>query len=723
MFFKPDYKPGVNKRETSLQNEGGYGDSDRVRFKDGMPQPIGGWFAFTVAQFQGLARGAHAWRTLESVPVFAFGTQDYLYANVGGSTRDITPPLHEIVLEDCFTTVSGSDEVTVHLDFHTFSVGDTFTFSNHQSTAGGLNMNGTWTVLDVPTENTFTFTHTSNAGSTASTPTGGFVDFYAALPAGLLTASPTGYGSSSYGVGAYGAASNQENEVRTWTIDNWGEFGVFNPTGFGIYQWQPEIAYPDLAFNGDFAGSADGWALGTGWAYGSNSVDATAGTGSNLSQDVTDIAQGGRVYRVTFDVTVSAGSIKFQVNAGTTPALVDVAEASSDITVSGSYSRVFVCPADPVDFVFAKDSAFAGSISNVTYAIESKATRITTAPPKVDAMFVDPRGLMVALGTTLVDGTFAPTSVRTSDLGNNASWVPDVASYASEYVLRGGGGRIVCGLATAEQNLVWGGSGVFSLQYKGAIADVYEIKLLGTKCGAISRHCVTEMNGFVTWMSNTNQFYIFRGVGLASLGKPEVIDCPIQEDIFDNIDVDQVSKVYAGANPEFTEMWFMYPDARDGDECSRVAALNWTTGTWVTHTIGRTSWIADGIFENPLGFTTDSIIMSHEAGTTDNGANLNAWVETSYFDTGEGDELLTFHGIIPDIKNQVGNMGWTIKGKMEPHGTEINFGQYTSTPTDPRVNFRVKARQLKVRMDWLTTGGNGRLGAIRYILNTSGAKK
>ena len=93
MFFKPPFKPGVNKRDTGLQNEGGFSRSNRVRFQGGLAQPIGGWTLLgTSLRFDGIARGDHAWRTLEGKQVYAFGTTEKLYAVLNGALRDITPP-------------------------------------------------------------------------------------------------------------------------------------------------------------------------------------------------------------------------------------------------------------------------------------------------------------------------------------------------------------------------------------------------------------------------------------------------------------------------------------------------------------------------------------------------------------------------------------------------------------------------------------------------------
>lgn len=725
MLFKPQYAQGIDKENSSLKAEGGYIDGNFVRFKEQSVEPIGGWQIQTVQQYDGKARGCHAWRTLEGDRVQAFGTATKLFAVVAGAIKDITPPLHETVLNDVFTTVSGSPIVAVELPFHRLNPGDTVVFANHQSTVGGLTIEGTYTVTEVITSGKFTITHASNASSTVSTAGGGLVDFYAALPAGYADEPVTGYGTGSYGAGGYSVGIEYPIGMRTWSLDNWGEFLLANPTGYGLFEWQPEKKFEELTFNGTFTGNADGWALGTGWTYSSNTVVAAAGTASNLSQDFRDILEGGKTYRIIFTVTRSAGTVKFQVNAGSTPAVIDVGTASSVISKSGTYSRTFTCPADPKDIVFAKDNAFIGSIDNVSLKLEEKAYRITSAPPRIDASFVDPRGLVITIGTTDENGQYNPTNVRNSGLGNNRVWVPDTNNVASVYPLRGGGGRLLCGLSTAEQNLIWGDDGVFSLQYQGAAGAAYKPVLLGTGCGAISRMAVAEQNGFVAWMANTRQFFIFRGVSSYSLGKPEIIKCPIQKDVFDNLNESQQFKCHAGINPEFSEVWFFYPDTRDGDgdECSRVAVVDWTAAVWSQHDLARTAWQSSGIYGKPVGYGTDGYIYKHEVENTANGALIPAEITSAAFDSGDGDTLTIFDSIIPDWKDQNGNVEYTIFYRLWPNDAWRTAGPFTSTTSTRELNFLVKAREFQVKVAWVTPGGWARTGSDRYSIRQTRAKR
>jgi hypothetical protein len=734
-WTQPKFKPGLNSRDTGLANEAGMADCNHIRIRDGMPQTGGGWAAHSITPttFDGTARADHAWRTLEGKPVMAWGTNTKLYAEYAGAQRDITPNLHQTVLSSAFWYTSGTRTIRVYMPFHGLVDQQNVTFANVQGTFNGIAanlINGTRTItLISDSEFSFLAANPASATTTSTTWEGPTFDFVAELAAGL-------------------ASSTSTTELRQWSLHNWGEFLLANPSGGGIYEYQPAATYPNLAYNGDFTTNADGWALGSLWSWNSSAIRRTTGTGtatggSNASQNVEGAMIGGKYYTVTFTVGFPTGAgttgVRFRMNAGSPAAVIDVGVASTEITVAGTYTRMFLCPADPKDIVFEARSttgtASVVTIDTVSYSLFDKAYRITTAPPRVDAMFVDINGLVVALGTTTTDGVYSATAYRCSDLGNNRSWVPDVASYATEGVIQGAGGRLMAGLSTRQQNLVWGDEGVLSLKFQKVIADAFDINLLGSNCGIISRHAMIEDNGFVLWMTNNGQFRFFEGVGATSLGVPKVLKCPIQEDIFNNRVKLQDLKIHAGANSRFSEAWFFVPDTRDGtDECSRAYVVSWTEGDefgnvpWVKHSMARTAWQKEGIFPNPIAFapasSTTGRIYDHEVGYTADGAALNEYLLTSPFNIGEGEYLALIRQMRPHFSNQTGNVQFDFTGRMSPNGSDFTLPDtLTATPTTTELWFRFKARQISMKLTGKTTGGFWRWGAITLDVEQTGAKR
>lgn len=731
-WFTPVWAPGVNTLDKGLANEGGYSLSNLMRFLLGGAQPIGGWTPHTTKEHDGPARDAKPWRTIEGKKVVCFGTPTHLYGRVDGRQRDITPYLQWTVLNNAFTTRNGDDIVDVRVPYHRFRVGNAVTFANHQTTVGGLTIEGDYEVVSVLDENRFTIEHAS-AASSAVTDGGGLVDFRALLPAGLASNPLTGYGIGTYGSGAWGTGPEDLDTMRDWSIFPYGEFGLINPSGYGIFEWQPEIDYPELAFNGDFA-SSDGWALGTGWAISAGKATKTSGTASNLSQDFEGVLVGGKTFRVKFTVSGrSAGTLKFRINAGDTPAVIDVGAASSAISKNGSYDRIFLCPAVPLDIVFEADNAFNGSIDDVEITLLDLAYRIETAPPRVESMFVDPRGLVVALGTTLLDGSYSAIHYRCSDLGNNRLWIPDTDNLASEYPIQGIGGVLRQGINTSEQNLVGGDEGVASMQYLGEPGNAFRVTVLGTGCGLMSRHSFAASGGFVFWISNTKQFYMFRGVSIGSLGKPEIIVCPVEAEVFDNIPARLEMKVHTGINTRYAEAWFFFPDKRDsGEECSRIATVSWTQMSqdggipWALHQLGRSAWVPPGIFSAPLGFTTNpgnNYIYEHETGTKAAGAGMGWYIETASFDAGDGETLAIIDEAICQLSEQSGSLRIILKHRDDPREdwTETVLtnpdGDAYLGPLDSYLYCEVKAREFAVRIEEFTDGAFARIAPGNLRLN------
>lgn len=719
MLSKVEFAAGIVKDETPLSAEGGWVDADKVRFRQGKPETIRGWEIATTETFSGIARGGHAWTSLLGDKHVAFGTAAKLYAYSGGQILDITPRHSEGVLNAPFATTNGSPTVTVTIAEHGLVVGQTINFS-HADAVGGITISGDYTVESVVTRDVLTITHGSNASSTATG--GGYPDYYATLVDGLTDgAGGRGYGTGSYGVGTYGLPSTSDFLPAVWALDSLGEVLLAVRRGSPLYAWQPQASYSSIVLTGDFSADQD-WAKGTGWTIAAGVATKTAGVSSSLSQNIEGTAQAGYVYRVSFDVTRTAGTLKFRINAGETPAVVDVGletpgMASSPINQSGTFSRLFVMPSAPVDLVFEADSAFAGTIDNVSVSIESDAFFVPQAPRRMEHMFVAPQGVVVAVGTFEADGDYNPNAVRNSDVGNFREWVPDTDNLASEIILRGGGGRLVRGIATRQQNLIWGDDGLFRLQWQGEAGGAFSSDLLGTGCGLIGANAAAEHNGIAFWLSSNGNFYIFQGA------IPQVIDCRIRRDVFENIAVAQEEKVYCGVNAEFSEVWWFYPDSRDGTECSRYAAFNWIESHWTCGTFARSTWLRGGIYGYPIAFGTDGYIYLHERGDTANGGSFAAYIQSSSFDIEDGNNLIAIKGIIPDVEEQQGSLNFSIKTRYWPNASEYDAGTYAAATDTKYLHMRRTGRQAAIRIASEAGPMFWRLGALRLDVSKSGATR
>lgn len=714
-----NFKPGVIKDDTPLSSEGGWTDADKVRFVRGKPQTIGGWSTATTSVFTGIARGGHAWADNDGRRWLAWGTAAKLYALAGGSLRDITPVHSFGVLTNPFTTASGSNVVSVAHADHALVTGQTVTFSNQSAAVGGLTLSGAYTVT-VSDANTYTVTAGANATATATG--GGNVDYTAAFVAGLVDGlgEPGGYGSGSYGEGAYGGnVASAATLPRTWALDNWGENLVAVPRGGGLYEYQPEMelapggGLPELVTNGDFA-TAAGWTLGAGWSIGAGVATAAAATASDLSRPVA--LTPGRMYRVTFTVTRTAGTLTFKTNGSALGY-----GASSAISVGGTYSRLFRATVGSTSIVFSKDAAFAGTIDNVSVKLADVAYRVTEAPAQNDFMFVDPHRIVVLIGTSLQGDTYNPMAVRWCDRENLTNWTASASNFAGDYLLAVGG-KAVSGLATRQQNVIWTDTALYTMAFVDDPSTVFVFNFISAGCGIAGPLAADEQNGVVYWASLDN-FFVFGGAA------PQPIPCTLLRDFFDNIADGQADKIYCGVNAAFAEVWWLYPDVRDGTECSRYVAFNFQENHWTCGTFNRSTFVASGVFAYPIMLGTDTAwgsngyVYYHERGQSAAGAPLSGFVEGAYVDLDDGENLMMVRRIVPDFEDQVGPVTINLGLRSWPNAAATTKGPFTAAPNTEKIDLRATARQIKPTFSFSSTPAFMRLGSLRADVLKSGATR
>lgn len=228
------FQPGVNRENTSYTNEGRWYECDKVRFRQGLPEKIGGWQRISPATFQGVARSLWVWLTLSGVDLIGVGTNLKFYISRGGGYNDITPIRATVSLTNPFTTTAGSSIVEVTDAAEGFLDGDFVTFSG-ASAVGGVTPDGEYqiTLIDPAT-----YTIDVGTPATSSATGGGSVTAVYQINTGpAFTVPLTGWGASSWGSGAWGIGEASSDALRLWSQSNFGEDLVFGPRGGGIYYW------------------------------------------------------------------------------------------------------------------------------------------------------------------------------------------------------------------------------------------------------------------------------------------------------------------------------------------------------------------------------------------------------------------------------------------------------------------------------------------------------
>ena len=230
-------KPGINREGTRYTTEGGYYDGDKIRFRQGTPEKIGGWTQISTSTFEGVCRSLHNWVTLGGQNLIGVGTHLKFYISNVGNYNDVTPIRATVSLSNPFTTVSGSAVVTVTDANGGYQDGDYVTFSN-ASAVGGLTIDGEFVVsLSVTTAaNSYNITASSNATSSATG--GGTVSAAYQINVGNPFAVPIeGWGASSWGSGAWNVGESSTTAIRFFSQSNFGEDLIFGNNGGSIFYW------------------------------------------------------------------------------------------------------------------------------------------------------------------------------------------------------------------------------------------------------------------------------------------------------------------------------------------------------------------------------------------------------------------------------------------------------------------------------------------------------
>ena len=262
---KLQFRPGVNRETTSYTNEGGWFDVDKVRFRFGMPEKIGGWEKFSGFSYLGTARAMHPWVALDNGRFIGIGTSLKYYLNQdGGSFSDITPIRSTTSAGDVtFAASNGSATITVTDTAHGAVSGDFVTFSGAASLGGNITaavLNQEYNITEVLTDNTYTIaartagttiqditvngalspTPVTASGSDSGNGGSSTVGAYQ-ISIGLDTSTfGAGWGIGCWGRGTWNSAATTPlvtSTLRVWSHDNFGEDLLINVRNGGIYYW------------------------------------------------------------------------------------------------------------------------------------------------------------------------------------------------------------------------------------------------------------------------------------------------------------------------------------------------------------------------------------------------------------------------------------------------------------------------------------------------------
>ena len=618
---KLTFKPGIYRDNTNYANEGGWYDMDKVRFRSGFAEKIGGWQVVNFTPYAGQCRSLYNYQTTDGATITGLGTSEKYYVLVGTALYDITPVRVVYTTsttpstDNCFDTTDTSTTVTVTLTGHGANEGDYVTFAGAAAVGGvpDTELNTEHQIFNV-TATTFDITVTTAATSTAN---GGGTSITATFQI------PIGYGGNTYGYG-WGTG--------TWSRGTWGSAST-NPILL-----PPRIIFQDQ-FNNDLI-----WNIQDGdiyyWDYDSAFSNISVGL-NTLSGSRAVPEQVGKSMFASSGHLLALSCTEYG-RATTAGAVI------SSITNSGTTATITTATAhglDPLDWV-----EFSGQTPRA-YQGEYQVVTTPTSTTFTVVLLQDPGGSASVEGTYVYidySGNYDPLLIRWAnvnpDIGPQPEeWKPEITNSAG-FIRVKGGSFIVTGFNTRQETLIFTNTALNSLQFLGT-SEVFSVQQISDNINIASSNVVAEANNVVLWMGH-DKFYFYDG-------RVNTLPCSIRQYIFTDINIEQSSLFFAGTNREFSEVIWFYCSAASAT-IDRYVIYNYQEQLWYYGTLNRTAWFDSQVVTSPLA-ASGGYIYEHEVGNDDGQPTgqaplpISAFIQSSDMTIEDGENFILTKRVIPDV--------------------------------------------------------------------------
>ena len=700
---KLQFRPGINRETTSYSNEGGWFDMDKVRFRFGFPEKIGGWIKQSSTTFLGTCRALHPWIALDGSNYLGVGTHLKYYINEGGGYNDITPIRATTSAGD--VTLSASDN---ELDGAISAIDTTITLSSSSGfpNSGRIKIDSEIITYASVSGNdligcvrgvndTVAATHADEADVlcatliVTNTDNGSlendFVTFSGAVTlGGNITANIL---NQEYQITSI--INNNSYQIEARTVSTIGS--ITTTTGLN-----PTYVFASSSDSGNGGSSIigtyqintglDTTIVGNGWGAGTWSRGAW-GSGANLSAS-------GQTLRIwshdnfgeDLIINVRDGDIFYwDKTNGATARAVELASLPGANKAPVIAKQIMVSDRDRHVIAFGCDSE--------------------TNP-----------------------GVQDPLLIRFSDQENITEWQSLVDNTAGDLRI-GSGSKIITALETRQQVLVFTDVSLHAMQYLGppftfGINSISEGITIASPLSAIA----VEDNVF--WMG-AEEFYVYGGA-------VQRLPCSVRDYVFSNINNDQLEKVTVGLNTAFSEVTWFYPSA-SSDENDSYVTYNYDQKIWYYGVMSRTCWLDRGVNNDPIAASPDHYLYFQEIGFDDGSTSpataITSYIESSQMDLGEGEQFSFMRRLIPDMtfRNStapVPSAIMTLKVRNFPGGNYLdsNSNSVTKTASVPVEQFteqvfvRLRGRSFAFRIESEDTGVAWRLGSPRVDIRPDGRR-
>lgn len=700
------FKPGVNRENTRYTTEGGWYECDKVRFRQGNPEKIGGWTPFSGTTFEGVCRSLWNWVNLAAENLVGVGTNLKFYILKGGSYNDITPIRSTVTLTNPFVATLNSSTITVTDNDHGAVDDDYVIFSGAGIVGLGGNitsavLTGTFQLTYIDANSySITVSATANATDVAGSPGGGTVVTQYETNTGPSYQVPlVGWGAGPWGGGTWGNGQETSSSLQLWNQRNFGEDLIYGPRGQGVYYWNASVGYAPIQITITIA--APGViTLPSGFLF----PDGTAITFTSTGALPTGLA---------------VGTVYFVVN-------------STGVTFNVA------------TYIDGPAITFTGAQSG-TQRISARGVNISAAGDADAPLFQnfievsDVSRFVLVFGTNDYGQTYLdPMLIRWSDQESPYTWTPAATNQAGSLRLSQGS-EIITTLQMRQEIVVFTDSSIYSLQYVGA-PFVWTAQILGSNVSIIGPNAACIASGRTYWMG-VDKFYVYDG-------RVQTLNCDLRRYIFSDFNNLQTQQVYAGTNEGFNEVWWFYC-SNESNVIDRYVIYNYLENVWYYGTMGRTAWLDSGLLPHPIAATYSQELVQHEDGVDSydlgNVSAINAYVSSSEFDIGDGHNFGYIWRVLPDLTFTGSNpvAGQAGSGIPTPAVTMTlyplqNSGSGTGSSASAgvtkgsnyviteeftgQVYTRVRGRQLIFKIESTNLGTTWQLGAPRIDIRPDGRR-
>ena len=727
---KLEFRPGINREGTTLANEGGWFESDKVRFRSGYPEKIGGWILDgginasslkpSTGIYWGVCRAMWNWLNLVGYNLLGLGTnlKYYIQNGTGGVFYDITPiRITTAAGEVTFAASNGSKTITVTDAGHGAQTGDFVTYSGAVSLGGVI----TATILNAEFQITYlssnTYTITSSVAANASDSGNGggsVVGAYQITTGNEVFTQNVGWGAGGWGGLIVGTATNQlngaiNNSVTTITVDDTTAFAAAG----NILIDSENISYTSKNST-EFLGCTRG----------------LSGTGSGAAASHADNAA--VVQSTTFTgwgVSAPAGQ-----GIGEQLRLWSQSNFGEDLVFNPRGGALYYWANAANPNVFNR-----GQLLGPSATVTTKAGSISidsSCPTIVNIVMVsDASRFVLAFGCTDYGSAIQnPLLIRWSDQESIATWAPAVTNQAGSYQLSHGS-QIVAAMQTRQEILVFTDSAIYSMQYLGP-PYVWGFQLMGDNISIAGPSAIATANNVTYWMG-TDKFYMYSG-------RVETLPCSLRQYVYNDINLTQSFQFFAGTSEGYNEIWWYYCST-NSTTIDRYVIFNHLERTWYYGTLARSYWLDSPLRATPMAAGYNGQLIYHENGnddgTTSPPSPIEAYVQSSDFDIGDGHNFGLVTRIIPDVTfdgSTVNNpsLDFTVRPRQFP-GT--NYGTsdsptvtstqdyqsvryYTVQQFTQQVFVRVRGRQMAFKIVSNDLGVAWQLGVPRIDARPDGRR-